>query len=250
MQWKNFKTNIGKGISGKINEDFYQIGNDAFISAYISTDEISVFLTIASEKGYTPLIVADDGNILGIISVADTIKPTSKESIHSFHTMGIETVMLTGDRKQTAQAMQQLSGVGSFVAEILPSEKDIEVSQRIATGKKVAMIGDGVNDAPALMRSDLGIAIGNGTDIAVESADVVLMRGDLLDAVTALKLSRYVMRIIKQNLFWAFFYNVIGIPLAAGVYYHAFGWTLKSDFCGGSNELELDNCNIKRVKNT
>lgn len=248
---QDFKNSIGKGISGKINDKKYFIGNELFIAEFISTDEISNSLSVLSEKGFTPLILADEKTVLGIISVADTIKPTSNKAVQYFNETNIETIMLTGDRKQTAQAMQKLSGVGSFVAEILPHEKDKEVVKLQSQGKKVAMIGDGVNDAPALMRSDLGIAIGNGTDIAIDSADVVLMKSDLMDAFSTLKLSRYVMKIIKQNLFWAFFYNVIGIPLAAGVYYTAFGWTLNPIFAAGTMSLSsvTVTLNALRIRN-
>lgn len=248
---QDFKNSIGKGISGKINDKQYFIGNELFIAEFISTDEISNPLSVLSEKGFTPLILADEKAVLGIISVADTIKPTSNKAVQYFNETNIETIMLTGDRKQTAQAMQKLSGVGGFVAEVLPHEKDKEVVKLQSQGKKVAMIGDGVNDAPALMRSDLGIAIGNGTDIAIDSADVVLMKSDLIDAFSTLKLSRYVMKIIKQNLFWAFFYNVIGIPLAAGVYYSAFGWTLNPIFAAGAMSLSsvTVTLNALRIRN-
>lgn len=234
---EDFKTVIGKGISGKINGEIYHIGNEKFISEFISDDDLSEILKEKSEQGFTPLIMTDDENIIGIISVADTLKPTSSEAIRLFQKMNIRTAMLTGDRRQTALAIQKLSGVENVIAEVLPHEKDKEVARLQSEGRKVAMIGDGVNDAPALMRADLGIAIGSGTDIAIESADVVLMKSDLLDAVSALKLSQYTMKIIKQNLFWAFFYNVIGIPLAAGVFYIAFGWTLNPIFAAAAMSL-------------
>lgn len=248
---EDFKNTIGKGISGKIKGELYRIGNESFIAEHISTDEVSKFLSDISDLGYTPLILTDDENILGIISVADTIKPTSNQAIQYLREMNIETIMLTGDRKKTAQAMQKLSGVDSFIAEVLPQDKDKEVIKLQNAGKKVAMVGDGVNDAPALMRSDLGIAIGNGTDIAIDSADVVLMKSDLMDAVTTLKLTKYVMKIIKQNLFWAFFYNVIGIPLAAGVYYHVFGWTLNPIFAAAAMSLSsvTVTLNALRIRN-
>ena len=234
---EDFKTVIGKGISGKINGEIYHIGNEKFTSEFISDDDLSEILKEKSEQGFTPLIMTDDENIIGIISVADTLKPTSSEAIRLFQKMNIRTAMLTGDRRQTALAIQKLSGVENVIAEVLPHEKDKEVARLQSEGRKVAMIGDGVNDAPALMRADLGIAIGSGTDIAIESADVVLMKSDLLDAVSALKLSQYTMKIIRQNLFWAFFYNVIGIPLAAGVFYTAFGWTLNPIFAAAAMSL-------------
>ena len=234
---EDFQSTAGKGISGKINDELYRVGNEPYISAFISTDEISEMLEDKSTRGFTPLIVMDDENIIGIISAADTLKPTSGEAVRLFEKMNIRTAMLTGDRRQTALAIQQLAGVKDVIAEVLPHEKDKEVARLQSEGRRVAMVGDGVNDAPALMRADLGIAIGSGTDIAIESADVVLMKSDLLDAVSALKLSRYTMKIIKQNLFWAFFYNVIGIPLAAGVFYTAFGWTLNPIFAAAAMSL-------------
>lgn len=248
---EDFQNKIGKGISGKIKEELYRIGNELFISEIISTDGIVDSLSEISEKGYTPLIIADDENILGIISVSDTIKENSVEAIRYLYDMNLNTVMLTGDRKQTALAMQKISGVGSYIAEVLPQQKDMEVIKLQKRGKKIAMIGDGVNDAPALMRSDLGIAIGSGTDIAIDSADVVLMKSDLLDAVTALKLSKYVMKIIKQNLFWAFFYNVIGIPVATGMFYTVFGWTINPIFAAGAMSISsvTVTLNALRIRN-
>lgn len=248
---EDFQSTAGKGISGKINGELYRVGNEPYISAFISTDEISETLEEKSRRGFTPLIITDDENVIGIISAADTLKPTSGEAVRLLEKMNIRTAMLTGDRRQTALAIQQLAGVKDVIAEVLPHEKDKEVARLQSEGRRVAMVGDGVNDAPALMRADLGIAIGSGTDIAIESADVVLMKSDLLDAVSALKLSRYTMKIIKQNLFWAFFYNVIGIPLAAGVFYTAFGWTLNPIFAAVAMSLSsvTVTLNALRIRN-
>ena len=160
-----------------------------------------------------------NGALIGIIAVADTAKPTSAAAIEGFHALGIRVVMLTGDNVRTAQAVGRALGVDEIIAEVLPQDKERQVSALQAQGKKVAMVGDGINDAPALARSDVGLAIGAGTDVAIESADIVLMKSDLMDAVTAVQLSKAVIRNIKQNLFWAFIYNIIGIPLAAGVWY-------------------------------
>jgi len=187
-----------------------------------------------ADEGKTPLFIANEKEILGIIAVADVVKPTSKEAIRQFESMGLEVVMLTGDHAKTAAAIQSQLGISSVIAEVLPQDKDKEIAKLQAAGKIVAMVGDGINDAPALIRSNLGIAIGAGTDIAIESADVVLMRSDLLDAVTTLRLSKAVMVNIKQNLFWAFFYNIIGIPLAAGVFYGVLGWKLNPMFAAAA----------------
>jgi len=179
-----------------------------------------------AREGKSLLFFADGEKVLGLIAVADVVKPTSREAIKSFESMGIEVVMLTGDNSRTAQAIQRELGLDRVVAEVMPQDKEKEIARIQAEVKKVAMVGDGINDAPALARADVGIAIGAGTDIAIESADIVLMKSDLMDAVTAVYLSRAVMKNIRQNLFWAFFYNVIGIPIAAGAFYLAFGLKL------------------------
>jgi len=158
-----------------------------------------------------------DGRLAGLIGVADEIKPESREAVAAIQRMGIETVMITGDAEAVARAIAAEAGIEKVIARVLPEDKDKEVQKLQMAGKKVAMVGDGINDAPALARSDVGIAIGAGTDVAIESADIVLMRGDLNGVGKALELSRQTIRNIKQNLFWAFFYNILGIPIAAGV---------------------------------
>ena len=168
--------------------------------------------------------------MLGVIAVADTIKPTSAQAIETFKQMGLEVVMITGDNERTAKAIQRQLGIDTVIADVLPQDKEAHVRALQVEGKKVAMVGDGINDAPALARADVGIAIGAGTDIAIESADIVLMKSDLKDAATAIQLSRAVIRNIKLSLFWAFFYNTLGIPLAAGVFYGALGWRLSPMF--------------------
>ena len=172
-----------------------------------------------SEEGKTPLYFSDGQRLLGLIAVADTPKPTSAQAVEAFHQLGLEVVMLTGDNQRTAQAIGRQLGVTQIMAEVLPQDKESVVRRLQEEGKKVAMVGDGINDAPALARADVGLAIGAGTDIAMESADIVLMKSDLLDAAAAVELSRATIRNIKENLFWAFFYNALGIPLAAGVFY-------------------------------
>ena len=183
------------------------------------------------------LYIRQEGRFLGIIGVSDTVKATSYEAINAWEKMGVRVIMLTGDNRRTAEAVRQKLGISEVVAEVLPQDKEKKVSELKAQGHKVAMIGDGINDAPALAAADVGMAIGAGTDVAMESADIILMKNDLRDAVTAMKLSRAVIRNIKENLFWAFFYNCIGIPLAAGVLYPAFQIRLNPMFGAAAMSL-------------
>ncbi len=190
-----------------------------------------------AQEGRTPLLVAREGQLLGEIDVTDGIKPGSHDAIRRFREMGIHVVMLTGDNRRTAEAVQEQLDIEEVVAEVLPQDKERKIRELQQSGRKVAMIGDGINDAPALAAADVGMAIGAGTDVAMESADIVLMKSDLRDAVTAVRLSRAVIRNIKQNLFWAFFYNAIGIPLAAGVWYPFFGMRLNPMFGAAAMSL-------------
>ena len=180
----------------------------------------------AADDGKTPLYFAKDNKLMGVICVADTLKDGSTRAIKELCKMKIETVMLTGDNRKTAEAVKRQVGIDTVYAEALPQDKEKLIRELQQQGKVVAMVGDGINDAPALTRADVGIAIGAGTDIAVDSADIVLMKSDISDVVSAIKLSRAVIRNIKQNLFWAFFYNAIGIPVAAGVFFLPFGLKL------------------------
>ena len=202
----------------------FYVGNLAFLQEknIILPQGAAEGLNRMADEGMTPLLVAQEGRFLGIIGVSDTVKATSYEAINAWEKMGVRVIMLTGDNRRTAEAVRQKLGISEVVAEVLPQDKEKKVSELKAQGHKVAMIGDGINDAPALAAADVGMAIGAGTDVAMESADIILMKNDLRDAVTAMKLSRAVIRNIKENLFWAFFYNCIGIPLAAGVLYPAF----------------------------
>ncbi len=232
---ENFRSIAGQGIEGRLNGMNYLAGNLKLMTdRKVDLKDFNEMADKLADEGKTPLYLAKENEILGIIAVADVLKKTSVEAINQFKALGMNVVMLTGDHAKTAAAIQSQLGISSVVAEVLPQDKDKEIARLQAEGKTVAMIGDGINDAPALMRSDLGIAIGAGTDIAIESADVVLMRSDLLDAVTTLRLSKAVMINIKQNLFWAFFYNIIGIPLAAGVFYGMLGWKLNPMFAAAA----------------
>lgn len=224
---EDFQALPGKGIEAKINEKKYLAGNLKFMhDRKINLFEFESLSDKLAEEGKTPLFIATENEILGIIAVADVLKANSKEAIEKLKAMGLNVIMLTGDHAKTAAAIQAQLGLTNVIAEVLPQDKDKEIKKLQAAGHKVAMVGDGINDAPALMRANLGIAIGAGTDIAIESADVVLMHSDLLDAVTTIRLSKKVMTNIKQNLFWAFIYNIIGIPLAAGLFYSMLGWKL------------------------
>ena len=246
----NFISITGKGIKAEINNKIYYAGNLSLMKENnIDYSKFEKVINDLAKKGKTPLCFSDDSILFGVIAVADTIKPTSKKAIEEFKNMGINIVMLTGDNKNTAEAIRKELNIDKIIAEVLPQDKEKEVRKIQESGKKVAMIGDGINDAPALARADVGIAIGAGTDIAIESADIVLMKSDLLDGVTTIKLSKAVIKNIKENLFWAFFYNAIGIPLAAGVFYNILGWKLNpmfgafamslSSVCVVSNALRL-----------
>jgi len=232
---ENFKAIPGQGIEASLNGKAFVAGNLKLMTdRKIDLLEFAALVDKLANEGKTALFIATEKEVLGVIAVADVVKPTSKEAIKLFKAMGLNVIMLTGDHAKTAAAIQTQLGISSVIAEVLPQDKDREISKLQAAGHIVAMIGDGINDAPALMRSDLGIAIGAGTDIAIDSADIVLMRSDLLDAVTTLRLSKAVMTNIKQNLFWAFFYNIIGIPLAAGVFYVMLDWKLNPMFAAAA----------------
>ena len=217
----------------------FYVGNLAFLQEknIILPQGAAEGLNRMADEGMTPLLVAQEGRFLGIIGVSDTVKATSYEAINAWEKMGVRVIMLTGDNRRTAEAVRQKLGISEVVAEVLPQDKEKKVSELKAQGHKVAMIGDGINDAPALAAADVGMAIGAGTDVAMESADIILMKNDLRDAVTAMKLSRAVIRNIKENLFWAFFYNCIGIPLAAGVLYPAFQIRLNPMFGAAAMSL-------------
>ena len=223
----DFRAVFGKGVIASADGKTYYAGNAALMAEQgIDVSSYADRLDALADQGKTPLIFADNSGVIGIIAVADVEKATSAEAISRFTAMGIDVVMLTGDNARTAEAIRKRLGIPKVIAGVLPQDKERHIAELQAQGRTVAMIGDGVNDAPALAKADVGIAIGAGTDVAIESADAVLMRSDLLDAVSAVRLSKAVIKNIKENLFWAFFYNVIAIPLAAGLFYPAYGLKL------------------------
>ena len=258
----DFNALFGKGIEGTVSGTHYFAGNEKMMEEKgisLSTEQKNQIQALA-KQGRTPLLFADEKQFLGIVAVADVVKPTSKEAVQKFRDYGIHVIMLTGDNEVTAQAIKEQVGIDEVIAGVLPTQKEEKISALKQAGHKVAMIGDGVNDAPALASADVGIAIGAGTDVAIESADIVLMKNDLLDAVGAVKLSKAVIRNIKENLFWAFFYNSIGIPLAAGVLYPLFQIKLNpmfgaaamslSSVCVVSNALRLRWVKLHDAKKT
>lgn len=258
----DFNALFGKGIEGTVSGTHYYAGNEKMMEEKgisLSTEQKNQIRELA-KQGRTPLLFADEKQFLGIVAVADVVKPTSKEAVQKFRDYGIHVIMLTGDNEVTAQAIKEQVGIDEVIAGVLPTQKEQKISALKQAGHKVAMIGDGVNDAPALASADVGIAIGAGTDVAIESADIVLMKNDLIDAVGAVKLSKAVIRNIKENLFWAFFYNSIGIPLAAGVLYPLFQIKLNpmfgaaamslSSVCVVSNALRLRWVKLHDAKKT
>lgn len=255
---KDFQAVFGRGVEGTLTDGKaeagtqsgrlsspvkagtrFRVGNRAYLeeNGVKIPEEVLEGLEQIAAEGKTPLLVAADGRLLGSIAVADTVKPGASVAINQLRKMGIHVVMLTGDNKRTAEAVREELGIEEAVAEVLPQDKEKKIRELQAAGRKVAMVGDGINDAPALAAADVGMAIGAGTDVALESADIVLMKSDLRDAVTAVRLSRAVIRNIKQNLFWAFFYNAIGIPLAAGVWYPLFRIKLNPMFGAAAMSL-------------
>ncbi|MDD6094159.1 MAG: heavy metal translocating P-type ATPase [Clostridia bacterium] len=254
LETEQFENIPGNGLKAYLDGAECAAGNLSFIKGFAQVDgSVSKKAAQQAAMGRTPLYFQRGGKLLGIISVADTIKEDSAKAVSELKKMGIRVVMLTGDNAETAKAVGAEAGVDEVVADVLPDGKEAVVRQLQQFGK-VAMIGDGINDAPALTRADTGIAIGAGTDIAIDAADVVLMKSSLLDVAAAIRISRATLRNIRENLFWAFFYNVIGIPLAAGVWIPVFGWTLSpmfgaaamslSSFCVITNALRLNLCRV------
>ena len=233
-----FEAIHGKGVRGAIQGASYLAGNAAMLAdANVSLGQDQMIADQLARQGKTPLFFVQDRKPMGIIAVADTVKETSRTAIEGFRELGLKVVMLTGDNKRTAEAIGKELGLTQVISEVLPTDKERQIAALQEAGETVAMVGDGINDAPALARADVGLAIGAGTDVAIESADIVLMKSDLVDAVTAVELSRATIRNVKQNLFWAFFYNIICIPLAAGVFYPLFHLQLSPMFAAAAMSL-------------
>ena len=228
-----FNSITGKGIEVTYKNLLIDLGNRKLMEEKkIDYRNASEDLERLETEGKTAMLIAIDNNIAGIVAVADTLKEFSKEAIKVLNDMDVESIMITGDNKRTAEAIAKQLGMKRVLSEVLPQDKANEIKKLQEEGKKVAMVGDGINDAPALTQADIGIAIGSGTDVAIESGDIVLIKEDLRDVVVAMDLSRYTMRKIKQNLFWAFFYNSLGIPLAAGALYPFTGFLLNPIIAG------------------
>lgn len=250
----DFSAVVGNGLTATLAGKMIKAGNLAFISKFVKvSDDMRAKAVEFSKEGKTPLFFAADDRLCGIIAVADTIKEDSPEAVRQLKNMGIRVVMLTGDNEQTANAIGKQAGVDEVIAGVLPDGKEA-VIRKLKKQGRVAMVGDGINDAPALTRADMGIAIGAGSDVAIDAADVVLMKSRLIDVPAAVRLSRATLTNIHENLFWAFFYNVIGIPLAAGLWYPLLGWKLNpmfgaaamslSSFCVVTNALRLNLCRV------
>ncbi len=235
---KDFSATPGGGVEATVEGRRLMAGNRRlFGQKQIDLSPFDALSETAAQEGKTPLYFVCDRKLLGMLAVADTVKPTSAEAIQALGRMGIDVVLLTGDNRRTADAIGRQLNIDRVIAEVLPQDKESCVASLQREGKKVAMIGDGINDAPALARADVGVAIGAGTDVAIESSDVVLMKSDLRDVAAAIELSKAVIRNIKQNLFWAFFYNTIGIPIAAGVFYLPFAFKLNPMFAAAAMSL-------------
>ena len=247
-------TVTGQGIQAKVDEKQVLLGNEKLMQSFdVEIEAVQAQVAQLSSQGNTVMYVASQGELIGLIAVSDPVKTSSPQAIQALQKMGLEVVMLTGDNEQTAQAIAKQAGITQVISQVLPDQKSQVIQELQAQGKKVAMVGDGINDAPALAQANVGIAIGTGTDIAIESADIVLMRGDLNGVVSALRLSKATMRNIKENLFWAFAYNVLGIPVAMGLL-HLFGGPLLNPMLAGaamsfsSVSVLLNALRLKRFK--
>ena len=232
----HFESITGKGIIARYRNYNIIVGNDKILEEKTAkvSDDISARMHQLESQGKTTVAIALDKLVIGAISVADTLKENSKEAIIELKKLGIEPIMITGDNEKVAKAIAAQVGIEKVIANVLPQDKEKEIKTLKSEGKVVAMVGDGINDAPALAAADVGIAIGAGTDIAIETGSIVLIKNDLRDVVKAIKLSSYTIKKIKQNLFWAFFYNAAGIPIAAGILYPFFGFLLNPMIAGAA----------------
>jgi Cu+-exporting ATPase len=230
-----FESLTGRGVKAKVENDLILLGNRRLMEEQnIDISKAQNDLERLEDEGKTAMLVAARKKLIGIVAVADTIKKYSKEAVERLQSMRKEVIMITGDNRRTGRAIARQLGIKRVLAEVLPKDKALQIKKLQEEGLKVAMVGDGINDAPALTQADIGIAIGTGTDIAIESGDIVLIKDDLRDVVMAMDLSRYAMRKIKQNLFWAFLYNTVGIPIAAGVLYPFSGFLLNPMIAGAA----------------
>jgi len=250
---KNVKALTGLGVSGSLNGKKVLIGNpELFAKRKIDAIEYQKDVDNLSKKGKTVVLVAVDGKPHGLIGIADTVKKEAKQAVQDLQNMGVEVLMLTGDNEEVAQTTAKKIGIKNVLSNVLPKQKAAKVKELQASGKKVAMVGDGINDAPALAQADIGLAIGTGTDVAIEAADISLISGDISAIPSALRLSKKTMRIIYGNLFWAFGYNIILIPIAAGALYPFTGILLSPIFAAGAMSFSsvfvvLNSLRLKRV---
>ena len=231
----HFKSVTGKGVRAMVEGTEVVLGNRALMAELgFALGDAEARLAALEGAGKTAVLVGVAGRIAGLVAVADTVRPHAREAVDALRRMGKKVAMITGDNRRTGEAVGRQLGIDRVLAEVPPDGKAAAVKSLQAAGERVAMVGDGINDAPALSQADVGVAIGTGTDVAIESGDVVLIRGDLRDAVAAIDLSRATMRTIRRNLFWAFFYNSVGIPVAAGALYPAFGFLLNPMIAGAA----------------
>ena len=223
IEVETFQATPGQGVMASVGEKTVLIGNRRFCQEHsINLSQLETAAESLAQSGKTPMFMAVNGRAVGLIAVADVLKAEALNALARIRQLGLNPVMLTGDNRRTAEAIAQQAGIAQVVAEVLPEDKAAEIARLQANGQVVGMVGDGINDAPALVQADVGIALGTGTDVAIDAADITLIRGDLQGVVTAIRLSRRTMQVIRQNLFWAFFYNAAGIPIAAGVLYPFF----------------------------
>ena len=231
-----FKAIPGEGVTARIKSTVYYLGNEKLMTRFKVKMNVLTQKKELELQGKTVMVLGAKGKVIGLVAVADTVKETSKLAVEQLKRLGVAVFMMTGDNERTAKAIAAQVGISNVFAEVMPQEKAEYVKKLQARGK-VAMVGDGVNDAPALAQADVGIAMGSGTDVAMETGDIVLMRNDLLDVPKAIKLSKMTIKKIKQNMFWALFYNVLGIPIAAGVLFPFTGWLLSPIIAGGAMAL-------------